>query len=172
MYICWAAFAGLYYHYGIEKHALPEKMFGVFKHRLTENRFMLTRGFDDVFYAPHSRHSGIYMEDVLAQPKLSLLSYSDEAGPYIISAKKGRLIFVTGHSEYDPLTLKSEYDRDVLLGKKITVPKNYFPGDDPESPPDVRWRSHANLLFCNWLNYYVYQETPYNLQELKEQGDN
>ena len=107
------------------------------------------------------------MEDVLAQPKLSLLSYSDEAGPYIISAKKGRLIFVTGHSEYDPLTLKSEYDRDVLLGKKITVPKNYFPGDDPESPPDVRWRSHANLLFCNWLNYYVYQTTPYDLGGIK-----
>ncbi|MBQ4061605.1 MAG: homoserine O-succinyltransferase [Christensenellaceae bacterium] len=170
MHICWGAFAGLYYHYGIEKHALDKKMFGVFKHKLTDHHYMITRGFDDVFYAPHSRHSGVRIEDILANPKLSLLSYSDEAGAYIVTAKKGRQIFITGHSEYDPLTLKSEYDRDIGLGKTIEIPKNYFPDDDPTKDPDVRWRGHANLLFSNWMNF-VYQETPYNLQELREQHD-
>ena len=171
LHICWAALAGLYYHYGIEKYPYERKLFGVFEHKLTENRFMLTRGFDDLFYAPHSRYSGVKMEDILTHPKLSLVSYSDEAGVYIVSAKKGRMIFVTGHSEYDPLTLKSEYDRDVALGKSIHVPKNYYPNDDPTQNPIVRWRGHANLLFCNWLNYYVYQETPYDLRTLPHQND-
>ena len=167
MYICWAALAGLYHFYNIPKYPLDEKIFGVFEHRVNVKNVKLLRGFDDVFYAPHSRHSEVRREDVNRVPDLEILSESDEAGTYIIRSRDDRQIFVTGHSEYDPLTLKSEYDRDIAKGMKIHVPKNYYPDDDPTKEPVVRWRGHANLLFCNWLNYYVYQETPYNLGELK-----
>lgn len=165
-HICWGAQAGLYYHYGIPKYPLKEKMFGVFRHTVTRKNVMLLRGFDDEFMAPHSRHTGIRREDVEKVPELDILSESDEAGVYIIKTDGGRQIFVTGHSEYDPGTLKLEYDRDVSRGLDIKVPKNYFPGDDPKKPPFVKWRSHANLLYANWLNYYVYQETPFDLNEL------
>lgn len=168
MYICWAALAGLYHFYHIPKYPLKEKLFGVFEHHLNAKNVKLLRGFDDVFYAPHSRHSEVRREDVERVPELEILAESDEAGLYIIRSRDDRQIFVTGHSEYDPLTLKAEYERDLARGLKIRIPKNYFPDDDPTKPPIVRWRGHANLLFCNWLNYYVYQETPYNLGELKE----
>lgn len=167
MYICWAAQAGLYHFYNIPKHPLKEKMFGVFEHRVCVKNVKLLRGFDDVFYAPHSRHSEIRREDVDKVPDLEILSESDEAGIYIIRSRDDRQVFVTGHSEYDPFTLKAEYERDIAKGMKIHPPRNYFPGDDPSRQPIVRWRAHANLLFCNWLNYYVYQETPYDLGELK-----
>lgn len=167
LHICWGAQAGLYYHYGVPKYALKEKMFGVFAHTITRKNVMLQRGFDDEFFAPHSRHSGIKREDVEKVPELEILSESEEAGIYLIKTDGGRQIFVTGHSEYDPLNLKAEYDRDIGKGLGIKVPKNYFPGDDPTKEPVVRWRSHANLLFANWLNYYVYQETPFDLSELK-----
>lgn len=166
-HICWGAQAGLYYHYGIPKYALKEKMFGVFEHTITRRNVMLQRGFDDEFFAPHSRHTGIRREDVEKVPELEILSESKEAGVYLIKTDGGRQIFVTGHSEYDPLTLKGEYDRDIGRGLDIRVPKNYFPGDDPTKEPVVRWRSHGNLLYANWLNYYVYQETPFDLNELK-----
>jgi len=166
-HICWGAQAGLYYHYGIKKYPLKEKIFGVFQHRICKPNTMLLRGFDDVFSAPHSRHSEVRREDVEKITALDILSDSDEAGIYILKTDGGRQIFVTGHSEYDQYTLKSEYDRDVARGLNIRVPKNYFPDDDPKKTPLVSWRSHANLLFSNWLNYHVYQETPYNLDELK-----
>jgi len=166
-HICWGAQAGLYYHYGIKKYLLEEKLFGVFAHRIYKPNTMLLRGFDDVFYVPHSRHTEIRMEDVLKVNELDILSDSEEAGIYVIKTDGGRQIFVTGHSEYDQYTLKQEYDRDISRGLKIKVPKNYFPDDDPTKMPVTRWRGHANLLFTNWLNYYVYQETPYNLDELK-----
>lgn len=161
LHICWGAQAGLYYHYGIEKHLLDHKMFGVFKHRLNHSFVKLFRGFDDVFYVPHSRHTGLERRAIKAHPDLSIMADSDESGVYIVTAQEGRQIFVTGHSEYDAETLKLEYDRDIAQGKDIAVPKNYFENDDPSQPPIVSWRSHANLLFSNWLNYYVYQETPY-----------
>lgn len=167
-HICWGAQAGLYYHYGIEKHDLPAKMFGVFPHEVVDKSTQLTRGFDDLFFAPHSRHTGISREDVLKNPKLHIICDSKEAGVYIIMARNGRQIFVTGHSEYDPGTLKGEYDRDIGRGLAIDVPRNYYPDDDPKKAPVVRWRGHANLLYCNWLNYYVYQQTPYNLSEIDE----
>jgi homoserine O-succinyltransferase len=167
MHICWGAQAGLYYHYGVPKYPLPRKMFGVFPHKVNINHVMLMRGFDDEFYAPHSRHTEVRRQDIEKVDELEILSESDEAGIYIVKAKSRNQIFVTGHSEYDPLTLKSEYDRDIAKGLDINVPKNYFPGDDPGKEPVVRWRGHANLLFENWLNYYVYQETPYDLDELK-----
>jgi len=166
-YICWGAQAGLYYHYGIPKHPLKEKMFGVFEHRINKKNVKLFRGFDDVFYIPHSRHTEVRREDIEKVHELEILSESDEAGVFIVSAKNGRQIFVTGHSEYDPLTLKYEYERDLARGLPIKTPRNYFPGDNPEKDPVVRWRGHANLLFANWLNYYVYQETPYDLNELE-----
>jgi len=166
-YICWGAQAGLYYHFGIPKYPLGEKMFGVFKHKVSKRNVMLLRGFDDEFYVPHSRHTEVRREDIEKVPELEILSESDEAGIYIVKTKDDRHIFVTGHSEYDALTLKSEYDRDVAKGLNIKVPKNYFPDDDPDKAPIVRWRGHANLLFANWLNYYVYQETPYDLSELR-----
>ncbi|MGI6225593.1 MAG: homoserine O-acetyltransferase MetA [Peptococcales bacterium] len=166
-HICWGAQAALYYHYGINKHLLPEKMFGVFKHRVKNTNCMLLRGFDDMFYAPHSRHTSVSKEDILKVPELSILAESDIAGVYLLATKNGRQVFVTGHSEYDPLTLKSEYDRDLNNGEEINIPLNYFPNDDPSQEPLVRWRSHANLLFSNWLNYYVYQETPYDLSKIK-----
>lgn len=165
-FICWGAQAGLYYHYGVPKYPLPAKMFGVFPHTITRPNVPLFRGFDDVFYAPHSRHTEIRAEDVRQVPEIELLSASEEAGVYIAASKDGRQIFVTGHSEYDPLTLKAEYDRDVKLNLPIQVPANYYPADDPARPPVVRWRGHANLLYVNWLNYYVYQETPFDLGAL------
>ena len=166
LFICWGAQAGLYHFYGVPKYPLPAKMFGVFPHHATRKNVPLMRGFDDVFYAPHSRHTEIRRADVLAVPELELLVESDEAGVYIAASKDGRQVFVTGHSEYDPLTLKAEYDRDVRLGLPIQVPRNYYPDDDPSREPVVRWRGHSNLLFVNWLNYYVYQETPYDLSRL------
>ncbi len=169
LHICWGAQAGLYYHYGIKKYPLKEKMFGVFPHRALNKTFQLTRGFDDVFYVPHSRHTEIKREDILRDDRLKLISESDEAGVYIVTAKHGRQVFVTGHSEYDPLTLKGEYDRDVAKGLPIQVPCNYYPGDDPTREPIVRWRGHANLLFSNWLNYYVYQQTPYMYSQIDEE---
>lgn len=170
-HICWAAQAGLYYKYGVPKYPLPQKMFGVFPHRLNGNRHeKLLRGFDDVFYAPHSRHTEIRREDVLKVPDLDLLAESDEAGVYIVASRSRRDIYITGHSEYDPLTLKAEYDRDVSKGLPIQPPCNYFPGDDPTQPPQVLWRGHAHLLFSNWLNYFVYQTTPYDLKAIPQGG--
>jgi homoserine O-succinyltransferase len=166
-HICWGAQAGLYYHYGIKKYPLKEKLFGIFMHRICKSNTMLLRGFDDCFYAPHSRHTEIRREDIEKISELDILSDSEEAGIYIIKTKGGRQIFVTGHSEYDKDTLKSEYERDVSKGLEIKLPRNYFPGDDYSRSPFVTWRSHANLLFSNWLNYYVYQETPYDLSQLE-----
>lgn len=168
LYICWGAQAGLYHYYGVPKHGLDAKMFGVFPHRVDVKFEPLARGFDDVFFAPHSRHTETRREDVLAVPELVLLSESEEAGVYIVVSADRRHIFVTGHSEYDPLTLSSEYFRDLNKGLPIAIPRNYFPGDDPNRDPEVRWRGHASLLFSNWLNYYVYQQTPYDLQQLPE----
>ncbi|NLO81451.1 MAG: homoserine O-succinyltransferase [Clostridiales bacterium] len=165
-HICWGAQAGLYHHYGIPKYPLPQKMFGVFPHRVCKKHEKLFRGFDDVFYVPHSRHTEVRKEDIEKVPELEILAESDVAGVYVVVAQNGRQVFVTGHSEYDPLTLKAEYERDIGRGLNISLPKNYFPGDDPEAAPVVNWRGHANLLFSNWLNYYVYQETPYNLDEI------
>jgi homoserine O-succinyltransferase len=165
-YICWGAQAGLYYRYGIPKYDLPHKMFGVFEHRVLSRTESLLRGFDDIFLAPHSRHTEIRRADIEKVGGLQLLAESDEAGVYIVGSKDGRHIFITGHSEYDPLTLKSEYDRDVNKGLPIHVPCNYYPYDDPAQPPTVRWRGHANLLYANWLNYYVYQVTPYDVNQI------
>ena len=166
LFVCWGAQAALYHQFGIPKYPLPAKMFGVFEHTFTRSNVPLLRGFDDIFYAPHSRHTQIRREDILRVPKLEILSESKQAGVYIVARRDGRQIFVTGHSEYDPHTLKAEYDRDVALGLPIQVPENYYPNDDPSKPPVVRWRGHSNLLFSNWLNYYVYQVTPYNLEEI------
>lgn len=160
-YICWAAQAGLFHHFGIPKYALREKLFGVFPHYVTKPNVELVRGFDEVFQVPQSRHTEVRKEDILKVPDLEILSESEEAGVYLVATKDGRHIFVTGHSEYDPLTLKAEYDRDIGKGLQVPVPKNYYPGDDPNQMPRSTWRAHANLLFSNWLNYYVYQETPY-----------
>ena len=167
LHICWGAEAGLYYHYGVQKHKLDSKMFGVFKHKITKQNTRLLSGFDDEFYAPHSRHTEIRKNDIDKIDELEIISESEESGLYILSAKNGRQIFITGHSEYDPLTLKSEYDRDIANGLNINVPENYYPDDDPLKTPVVKWRGHSNLLFANWLNYYVYQETPYNLVHLE-----
>lgn len=166
MHICWGAQAGLYHHYGIPKHPLGKKMFGVFPHHVLYKNQKLFRGFDDVFYVPHSRHTETRKEDVLKVPGLEILSESEESGVYIVQALNGRQIFVTGHSEYDPLTLQGEYERDVNKGLPIDVPVNYYRDNDPRKEPVVLWRSHANLLFSNWLNYYVYQETPYDLNSI------
>ena len=165
-HICWGAQAGLYYHFGIGKQPLPEKMFGVFPHKRDYEKSILLRGFDEVFMVPHSRHTTIDRAEIEAEPQLRILASSEEAGVYAIATRNGRQIFITGHSEYDALTLEREYKRDVAAGKTINVPKNYYPGDDPSKTPIVSWRSHANLLYCNWLNYFVYQTTPYNLDEL------
>ena len=165
-YICWGAQAGLYYHYGIPKYNLPSKMFGVFEHRTLIPTEKLLRGFDDTFLAPHSRHTEIRRADLEKVPDLQILAESDAAGIYIVGSKDGRHLFITGHSEYDPLTLKAEYDRDISKGLPINVPRNYYPNDDPSQPPLVRWRGHANLLYANWLNYYVYQVTPYDPREI------
>jgi len=166
-HICWGAQAGLYHHYRIPKYKLPKKMFGVFDHTVNQKNVKLLRGFDDVFQAPHSRHTEVRRADIEKVPGLEILSESEEAGVYIVVARQGRQVFVTGHSEYDPFTLKQEYERDIAKGLDIDLPKNYFPQDDPTRVPKVTWRSHANLLFSNWLNYYVYQETPYDLSKLE-----
>ncbi len=166
LHICWGAQAGLYYHYGIKKHPLDKKMFGVFPHEVDYKRSILLRGFDDQFWAPHSRHTTVHRADIEAVPGLKILASSDEAGVYAVSSKEGRQIFVTGHSEYDPDTLKLEYFRDKNQGLPIDVPKNYFPNDDDTAEPIVRWRGHANLLFSNWLNYFVYQTTPYDIMTI------
>ncbi len=168
-HICWGAQAALYYHYGIKKYPLNEKMFGVFKHTVPADKKhkMLLRGFDDVFYAPHSRHTGVLKEEILSVPSLEILAESKEAGVYIVCAKDDRQFFVTGHSEYDTVTLSEEYFRDKTKGMDIAVPINYFPEDNPENPPINRWRAHANLLYSNWLNYFVYQTTPYDIKTIK-----
>ena len=162
LHICWGAQAGLYYHYGIPKYPLPQKLFGVFPHRVEYKHPILLRGFDDVFMAPHSRHTTILREDIERVPELKIIASSEEAGIYAVFTAGGRQVFLTGHSEYDPDTLKREYERDKALGLPIAVPKNYFPNDDDTQPPLVTWRGHANLLFSNWLNYFVYQTTPYD----------
>ena len=163
LHICWGAQAGLYYHYGVPKYLLKEKMFGVFPHSVNYKKSKLFRGFDDLFYVPHSRHTEVRKEDILKVPELHVMAESKESGVYIIGTKGGKQIFVTGHSEYDPLTLKGEYDRDIAAGLDINVPANYYQDNDPAKKPVVRWRGHANLMFSNWLNYFVYQETPYDL---------
>ena len=162
-HICWAAQAGLYYHYGVQKHPLPEKLFGVFPHRADYKRAILLRGFDDEFWAPHSRHTTVDREDIEKVPGLKILASSEKAGVYIVMNKEGRQIFVTGHSEYDPDTLEKEYLRDKNRGLPIAVPENYYPNDDDSKEPIARWRGHANLLYSNWLNYFVYQTTPYDI---------
>ena len=169
-HICWGAQAGLYYHYGIQKYPLPEKMFGVFKHRADYKHAILLRGFDDEFWVPHSRHTTILREDIEAIPGLKILASSDEAGVYILMNKEGRQIFVTGHSEYDADTLEREYLRDKYQGLPIRVPKNYYPNDDDSQAPIVRWRGHGNLLYSNWLNYFVYQTTPYDIMAVGDES--
>ena len=170
MFICWGAQASLYYHYGIDKRLLDKKVFGVFEHNFVRPHNPLVRGFDEIFYAPHSRHTEILREDIEKHPELRILADSPEVGPHIISTENGRQIFVLGHQEYDKGTLAGEYFRDVDKGLKIDVPENYFRNDDPEEDILFRWRSHASLLFSNWLNYYVYQDTPYDLGELRNKG--
>lgn len=167
LHICWGAQAGLYYHYGIPKQPLPKKLFGVFPHQVEHKTSILFRGFDDVFFVPHSRHTTVLREDVEAVPELKILTSSPQAGIHAIATEKGRQIFVTGHSEYDACTLKEEYDRDVAAGLPIAPPENYFPQNNPALLPLVTWRAHAHLLFSNWLNYFVYQTTPYNLNEIQ-----
>ena len=163
-HICWGAQAGLYYHFGIDKYPLKEKMFGVFPHKVERRSSMLFRGADDIFMVPHSRHTEVKREDIEKIPELRILATSEEAGIYAVATDSGKQIFITGHSEYDPETLKKEYMRDKNLGLEIKVPKNYFPNDDDTSDPLVTWRSHANLIYSNWLNYYVYQVTPYEIK--------
>ena len=165
-HICWGAQAGLYYHYGIQKQQMEEKLFGVFKHKADYKRSILLRGFDDTFWVPHSRHTTVRREDIEKVSGLKIIASSEEAGVYAVMSKEGRQIFVTGHSEYDPDTLKTEYLRDKNQGLPICVPKNYFPNDDDTEEPLVRWRGHANLLFSNWLNYFVYQTTPYDIMDI------
>ena len=167
-HICWGAQAGLYYHFGVKKKPLDKKMFGVFPHIADYKRSMLFRGFDDVFMVPHSRHTTIDREDLEGIPGLKILASSPEAGVFALSTKKGRQIFITGHPEYDAETLGREYWRDVNAGKPIEIPKNYYPDNDPQKTPVSTWRSSANLLYCNWLNYFVYQTTPFDLQKIKE----
>ena len=162
-HICWGAQAGLYYHYGIDKQPLDKKLFGIFEHTADYKKSILLRGFDDKFMVPHSRHTTVRREDIEAVPQLKILASSEEAGVYIVSSEGGKQFFITGHSEYDAETLKNEYVRDVNEGKPIEIPKNYFPNNDPTLPPLVSWRSHANLLYSNWLNYFVYQTTPYDI---------
>ena len=162
-HICWGAQAALYHHYGIPKVVLPEKMFGVFSHRVTHRGSILFRGFDDTFMVPHSRHTTVRKEDILKTKGLKILAESEEAGVYAVSTDEGRRIFIMGHSEYDTQTLASEYFRDKEAGLDISVPKNYFPGDDDSRRPSCDWRSGANLLYSNWLNYFVYQSTPYDI---------
>lgn len=167
LHICWGAQAGLYHHYGVKKHRLPQKLFGVFPHKADYARSMLLRGFDEVFYAPHSRYTCVMREEVEAVPELRVLASSEQAGVHIVARQGGRQFFIMGHSEYDPLTLDAEYRRDQAAGLGTAIPQNYYPDDDPEQAPLVTWRAHGSLLFINWLNYFVYQSTPYDLTELK-----
>ena len=166
-HICWGAQAGMYYHFGVQKQPLDKKMFGIFEHKVTYNNPILFRGFDDVFNVPHSRHTTVLREDIEKVPELKILAESDEAGVYAVMTENGKQIFITGHSEYDRDTLKNEYLRDVAANKPIEIPKNYFPDDNPDLPPIVKWRAHANLIYSNWLNYFVYQTTPFDLGEIK-----
>ena len=166
LHICWGAQAGLYYHYGIQKQAVDKKLFGVFPHTVDYKSSILFRGFDDVFYVPQSRHTTVSQEDLEKVAELKILASSKQTGVYAVSSKNGRQIFITGHSEYDAETLKNEYLRDLSQGKPIDIPYNYFPDDDPTKPPMVSWRAHANLLFSNWLNYFVYQSTPYDIKNI------
>ena len=167
LHICWGAQAGLYYHYGINKITLPEKLFGVYDHEVTHKGSILFRGFDDVFHVPHSRHTATPKEGIVNEPKLKILAESDVAGVYAASTDGGRQIFITGHSEYDTDTLEQEYLRDKNAGKPIHVPEHYYPNDDPTQRPRNTWRSSANLLFSNWLNYFVYQESPYDITAIQ-----
>ena len=169
-HICWGAQAALYHYYGVPKYHLKEKLFGVFPHNLNYQNEKLLRGFDDTFYAPHSRHTEIRRADIDQVPDLKIIAESSKAGVYIVGSRDHRWVFITGHSEYDPLTLKGEYERDLHKGLPIKPPENYFPEDDPHQPPLVQWRGHAHLLFSNWLNYYVYQNTPYEIQRIPEGG--
>lgn len=172
LHVCWGAQAALYYHFGIQKELLPQKMFGVFPHRVLRPANPLVRGFDEVFYAPHSRHTGVRRDQIEACGALRILAESDEAGVYLMSTESGRQIFVTGHPEYEKFTLDAEYRRDVDKGLPIQPPKNYYPDDDPAKEPLYRWRAHAFLLYTNWLNYYVYQDTPYDLAQLARVEEN
>jgi homoserine O-succinyltransferase/O-acetyltransferase len=165
-FICWAAQAGLYYNYGIPKYPLSEKMFGIFKHSMLDPLNPIFRGFDDEFYVPHSRHTEIHRDDILKKPELTLLSESEESGVYMVMARGGREFYITGHSEYSPYTLDKEYKRDLAKGLLIKMPKNYYINNDPARKPLVSWRAHANLLFANWLNYFVYQETPFDISRI------
>ena len=167
LHVCWGAQAALYHHFGIEKELLPQKMFGVFQHRVLRPANPLVRGFDEVFWAPHSRHTGVRRNQVDACGALRVLAESEEAGIYLMSTESGRQIFVTGHPEYEKFTLDAEYRRDAAKGLPIGPPKNYYPQDDPAREPLYRWRAHAFLLYTNWLNYYVYQNTPYDLRRLQ-----
>lgn len=170
-YICWGAQAALQHFYGIEKYPLDKKLFGVFRHSLNDPAFPLFRGFDDEFYAPHSRHTTILAEEIRKQPELTILSESEEAGVYIVASRGGREFYVTGHSEYSPMTLHNEYTRDMEKGMdSVEPPINYYRNNDPQEPPLVQWRSHANLLYINWLNYFVYQATPFNIEEIQNLG--
>ena len=166
-HICWAAQAGLYYHYGVKKYPLASKKFGVFEHYNHNPQNPIFRGFDDVFYVPHSRHTEIRTEDILKNSELTLLSESSESGVYMVMARNGRQFFITGHSEYSPDMLDKEYKRVIAKGLSINIPQNYYHDNNPDNEPLVRWRSHANLLFTNWLNYFVYQETPYDLEKIR-----
>ena len=166
LYICWAAQAGLYHHHGVPKHPTASKVSGVFSHGVNDRRRPLVRGFDDGFLAPHSRHTEVRREDIEGKEELFILSESEEAGIYIVVSRDGRHVYVTGHSEYDLLTLKDEYERDMKRGDNPPIPQNYFPDNDPAREPIIRWRSHAHLLFSNWLNYYVYQATPFDLEAI------
>lgn len=167
-HICWGAQAGLYYHYGIKKYPVDKKIFGVFPHKVVYKRSILFRGFDDEFMVPQSRHTTLKTEEIKAVKELKILAESEETGVYAVSSRNGRQIFITGHSEYDKNTLKNEYFRDLSLGKEIDLPKNYFLKDDPKKEPVVSWRAHANLLYSNWLNYFVYQTTPYDVTKISK----
>lgn len=166
-HICWGAQAGLYYHFGIDKKPLAEKMFGIFPHKVDYKRSILFRGFDDVFMVPQSRHTTIDTQDVKKCKELKILASSEKSGIYAIATANGKQIFITGHSEYDVNTLANEYFRDLQAGKPIKIPENYFPNDDPKNEPSMTWRAHANLLYSNWLNYFVYQTTPYDIEKIK-----
>ena len=170
LHICWGAQAGLYYHYGIKKHLMDEKLSGVYAHTVDYKRSILFRGFDETFYVPHSRYTTVKREDIEEIPNLRVLASSEEAGVYAVITPGGKQVFLTGHSEYDAVTLEKEYKRDKALGINPKVPKNYYPGDDDTKPPMLTWRAHATLLFTNWLNYFVYQTTPYDIVKIKEEN--
>lgn len=167
LYICWAAQAGLYYHYGIPKYLLKKKMFGIFEQHCLDSKLPIFRGFDDVFYMPHSRHTEIRKEDILKEKRLELIAGSDYSGVSVVMANNGRQFFITGHMEYAPNTLDQEYRRDLGKRDDVDMPKNYYRGNNPDNAPVVRWRAHANLFFTNWINYYVYQETPFDINQIK-----